>query len=191
MFLKNFWEYVRIQSLYTDQFNKSANAEYKSCSIAGPNGATYVNIFIDSKSGSGQPNYYPNNPNQSLWQDSMLYFKHLFYGFKAHVGIGTTDPTPFDYNLASNADSSFDQVSTTQTYGVNEAGHFVLQLTWTGRNNTNSPITITEVGATKYMMLFSNTSTGVDIYVARHVLTSPITIDSMSSASIIFECEIF
>lgn len=189
MFLKNFWEYVRVQSLYTDQFN-TGSVTQKPCSIKASDGFNFSQMYIDAGSASGTPQYYPSAPTTTV-STIVLYFRHLFYGFIAHVGTGETEVTPFDYCLANNVDSSFDQTSTTQTYSTNEAGHFVLKITWTGHNKTNSAVTIKEIGATKWMCMYSGGYTGSHIYVARHVLTTPITVDAGASATIIFECEIY
>lgn len=45
MFLKNFWEYVRVQSLYTDQFN-TGSVTQKPCSIKASDGFNFSQMYI-------------------------------------------------------------------------------------------------------------------------------------------------
>lgn len=199
MFVKNFWEYVRINSASSNQCSSSNTAfnARLNCDIYGLVGGNtdysrFSSIYIDSFRSTGTPHYYPTNPSgDSDYQTALLLLRHIFYGITVAVGSGTTDVTSHDYKLEDDKTSSFDTTSTTSTYSTNEDGHFVLKLTWFGRNKTVNPITISEVGGWKWLPMYNGGVTWAKVFIARHKLSTPITINGGDSATIIFECEIY
>lgn len=193
MFLRNFWDFVRLNAYGGKDFNKNSYVNYPTSARDQLNNPLGY-LYIDSVIATGVPSNYPTQPNDLPAANK--YMSHIFYGFTGVVGTGSTAVTVDDYKLDNDVTNQFTSTSTTMAYAVNNDGHFVITITWTGFNNSNSPITITEVGAKRYVK-FGNSSGDtsitrwVEILVFRRVLTTPIVVAAKTNTTIIVSCELY
>ena len=102
---------------------------------------------------------------------------------KMYVGTGTTPPTAEDYCL----ESPFTPSNYNYTFDTRyENGRLITDGIATGVNDTNSAITISEVGISRMGLLNSNSS-NVEVLFVRHILDNPITVPSGESFRVTIE----
>lgn len=107
------------------------------------------------------------------------------------VGTGTTDAAPDDYQLESDATSSFSSVQTARAINMDADGNMVTTFTLTGQNSGSEAVTITEVGVFLGAFFTASTSSypGINQYimVIRQLLNSPITVEPGKGYRIVIE----
>lgn len=188
MFLRNLWELLRVNSQET--FYSSTSEPYGTAATIKAMDGTNFTTLCNS--------HFTNYTSNTNYQTACRALLNPFYGLTARVGTGTTSADPNDYCLETDVTSSFSATSTAVSYSTNEAGHFVITILWTGTNNTASDIVITEFGATKIMGDKTNTSSSAGtnlslrtVLVARHILTTPVTVHAGEGTTITVQIELY
>lgn len=130
-----------------------------------------------------------NNANHSVYSyysDEDSPWK-LRYPLSARVGTGTTAPTLSDYCLDNDVTSSISSytVNSNTAYSNNQ---LLTTITISGQNNTANPITITEIGITKYIR-FNDGSHYYEnqVLLVRELLDEPVEVPSGEGFTINFE----
>lgn len=190
MFLRNFWEIVRLNAFGGKDYNTTW-VNYPT-SIKSLTGTAINYLYVDSVFSNSVPELYPSSPG---FNAGNMYGTHLFYAFTGLVGSGSTEVTPDDYKLDNDKTNQFTNTSTTMDYAVNNDGHFVITITWTGFNNSNTDIVVTEFGVKRnvpYRQSASDTGNRwVEALMMRYVLTTPVTIPARTNGNIIVSCELY
>lgn len=193
MFLRNFWEIVRLNAFGGKDYNKTSWINYPT-SIKNLTGTAIGYLYVDSYHNGNVPNFYPNSPDNAGSTNNM-YGTHLFYAFTGLVGSGSTEVTPDDYKLDNDKTNQFTNTSTTMDYAVNNDGHFVITITWTGFNNSNTDIVVTEFGAKRNVSYRNSagdpSAKWAEALMMRYVLTTPVTIPAKTNGNIIVSCELY
>lgn len=106
----------------------------------------------------------------------------------ARLGSGTNNVTFTDYCLGNDITSSLSNVNLVNTINMGDNG-IERTFTITGNNNTNSDITITEVGITITVIYgTAPTSTNnADLMIFKHKLDEPITVPSGQGFNIVLQ----
>lgn len=175
MFLRNYWEYKRFQCTYDFYINGNQPYAYP-CVMKAIDGS-----------------YTKNMPcgNWSNYSYSTAYTKGIssctnpYYYWAMVVGTGTTPADNDDYCLESDITSTLSNASNTKNFGVSDSGEYVARFNCSFTNNTNSDITISEVGikatfcnlndATQTPTTSGNMSQK-QVLLIRKVLDTPVTI---------------
>ena len=113
------------------------------------------------------------------------------YDLSFVVGTGNTEPTANDYCLENDVTANISSYSTSVNVTF-EDGKFRTIATISGVNNTESDITISEVGVTKkYFYTTNGTSvsdnTFYNVLLIRHVLETPKVVPSGSGFTVTFQ----
>ena len=203
MLLQNYWDITRIQQ-------RSKYFVSTSVSSTEPSGSPNSIKAIDgSKFGylwNARTNGLVGNNSQSRSYAQMLFspFERLvdtYYSIdtvKFRVGIGDEPVAINDYCLDTDVTSSFSNTIYNSCIGLNENHHKVVTVTWTGTNNTNSDITITEVGVGSKFLGINNpqvesSSSGnffnKEVLIFRHLLEQPVVVPAKCTRTIIIQIE--
>jgi hypothetical protein len=158
MILNNYYEYIKIFGNRGSYFSNGTLSNVKRMSDG-------ANIFVYTYDGKSIVGSYSN---------SML---------NSWIGSGTTEVTKTDWDLANDETSNFSDIVRNYKWRSiiqdgKAKGH--LDYKFSAKNNTDSPITITEFGISKH---FSNNSQ-VDTYMGkqygtlfiRELLPEPVTV---------------
>ena len=104
------------------------------------------------------------------------------------IGSGTTPATEDDYHLESQLTSGCSASAPTMEFGEDENGNPIVEYTFTVTNNSENPITISEIGY--FQNLYASTTKGStsatnkNCMLDRTVLSSPVTIPAGEYAAI-------
>lgn len=186
MFLRNFFEVMRINSIVTCWGSNTQPGAVPTVMVA-TDGTAFTNLLSDNVRGASTDTFIRiAEPFQPLHNWTLL------------VGTGTTAPDIDDYSLEADVTSSFTSRTQSINFTTNEEGHFVVTIEWTGTNNTGEDITITEIGArkpftdsTKTTSIFSSDVTDRNALMMRYILDNPVTIPASSGGTINVKIEMF
>ena len=203
MLLQNYWDIARIQQ-------RSKFFTSTSVSSTEPSGSPNSVKTIDgSKFGylwNARTNGAVGNNDRSKYYAQMLFspferFVNSNYSIDTlnfRVGTGDKAVAIDDYCLDSDVTSSFSNTIYNSCIGLNESHHKIITVTWTGTNNTDSDITITEVGVGSRFLGINNpqvesSSSGnffsKEVLIFRHILEQPVLVPAKGTRTIIIQIE--
>ena len=107
---------------------------------------------------------------------------------KARLGSGTDDVSFYDYCLSNDITSNLSNVKLVNTINMGDNG-IERTFTITGNNNTNSDMTITEVGITISVIYGTSPSStnNADLMIFKHKLDESVTIHSGQGFNIVLQ----
>ena len=160
MFTSNYWNYkvfVESQSI--------------------TNGSEWTKIDLGLKGLDGNTVLFLKNRQDSAAQYYYVYGTlGIRSGLGVVVGTGIAAPAIGDYAMGSDVTSSLSNTAVSSTTGVDGEAGIKTVITFTGTNNTGSPITITEYGITKAINTGSQNTTPV--LIIHMLLPEPIEVES-------------
>lgn len=170
MILRNYW--IAFKYLTCQTCKGSANVN------------TNQNDTVTNINGSYQNFLYQTNGSESyanpLVDNNNLRTQNVSFMF----GSGNTTPTYTDYTLDTDITSSISNISYTTNFASSSEGAKTTYVI-SGTNNTNSSITISEIGLCK--QFYQNTALQTSIMLAREVLDTSITVAAGDSFTLTFE----
>ena len=180
MFLKNYWIYLASFNCMTanSQPSSTNSGSYSSAiPFTDMSGAVTNRAYmVSSSSTSGVSGSGNSNINRAIYTN-----------FQARLGTGTAEPSASDYALNNDVTSSFSGVTTAKQYTYTSTGMEVIY-TITGLNNSNSAITLTEIGFSK--AIYSSVTASDTILMVHQLLTTPITVEAGDSFSVVVKLTI-
>lgn len=173
MILRNYWEALR---LYV--------AEATEDDIA----TSFINHELKALSGSAASiNHYTSfTVNQYYTPNALRNMDLRKTNFEMRVGSGTATPTATDYALGNDITSYFSNTSL-QVDSISTTNGLQTTYIFSGTNNTNSDLTITEIGLAKKFLATDNTTSGSVCLLTKDLLDSPITVAAGDSFTLTFE----
>ena len=169
MILNNYWIFVGFMLKDYDVLDN----RYYNIGLLDTGGVDFA-IPLGIRTDYGNPQYAINNHLPRL-------------DLHVAVGSGTTEPTPYDYNLANDRSGSF--VTYSESVVTQANGSTITSIaTASGVNMSGNSITITELGIYK-LMYGGQYGTGArpKVFFIRHLLDEPKVVPHGESFSLTFE----
>lgn len=203
MLLQNYWDIVRIQQrskYFVSTSVSSTEPSGSPNSVKAIDGSKFGYLWNARTSGAVANNTSTKYYAQMLFSP-FVRLVDSYYSIdtiKFRVGTGDKAVAIDDYCLDSDVTSSFSNVIYNSCIGLNENHRKVVTITWTGTNNTNSDITITEVGVGSRFLGINNpqvesSSSGnffsKEVLIFRHLLEQPVVVPAKSTRTIIIQIE--
>lgn len=171
MILRNYWIAFKYLTCQTRKGSTNVNTN-ASDTVINVHGS-YTNLLYQTDGTGIYPNVLVDNNNLRTQNVSFMF------------GSGNTTPTYTDYTLDTDITSSISKISYTTNFASSSEGAKTTYVI-SGTNNTNSSITISEIGLCKNF--YQNTSLQTyAVMLVREVLDTPITVAAGDSFVLTFE----